>query len=487
MLRKSDESAYTIVPSHMSSRLSSIYSDPSRTSIGSAELVYRQLTVDNDLFTARVYKRNYRHPAINFLMKTRASTSVQMRERPPTGNVATETLDDQIQRASPENQSMISLDRGEQSISQPPHSFRATLLKTFDRVQIPSSLWITGPPVSTTRQNTVVGPAVSIDLVYVYMDRDPEQSRNLADSVSQCQRDHLVDLLRLLAGEFPTWRKRFFGEACNQQKLDLVQLLVVDQGLRKWLMPARLWHLDDSLQSNHLDDVASQLLLTELGKDILTETVARVRHENVYSKEKRRKANLRLPYELPAEHTLLLAATYKRDWVSIDVLLKDGVDVNAKFEDGKTCLLRMASMAFPRDFDNFVLHLFPVKAVSVKAVINILLDLGADIEATTFEGDNFLHLLARRKTEPLTPNFHAGYFHKAPIFSALSAVNQRGETPAVVAEQVGNEQFLGCIDDLHQMEALGLARWKDRFLPDYKIYFPKGKHKEKRIRYSKSD
>lgn len=469
MLRKSDESAFSIVPSHMSSRLSSIHSDPSRISTGSAELVYRQLTVDNDLFTARVYKRNYRHPAMNFRMKTRASTSVQMRERPSTGNVATETLDYPVQRASPENQSMISLDRGEESTSQPPHSTRATLLKTFDRVQIPSSLWITGPPISTTRQNTVVGPAVSIDLVYVYMDRDPEQSRNLADSVSQCQPGHLVHLLRLLAGEFLTWRKRFLGEACNQQKLDQVELLLfVDQGLREWLMPAGPWHLDDSLQSNHLDNVASQLLLTGLGKDALTEAfarvhpsvraVARAHHENVYSEEKFWEANTRLPYELPAEHTLLLAAAYKRDWDSIDVLLKDGVDVNAKFEDGKTCLLRMASMANPKDHYKFMLYPY-----SVEAVMSSLLNLGADIEATTLEGDNFLHLLARRKIEPLAPDFHTGRFDKAPIFSALSAVNQRGETPAVVAEQVGNDHFLNCVDELHQMEALGLARWRNGF------------------------
>ena len=445
----------------MSSRLPSIYSDPSQTSIGSAELVYRQLTVDNDLFTARVYKRNYRHPAMNFLMKTRASTSVQMRERPSTGNVATETLGYQVQRASPENQSMISLDRGEESTSQPPHSTRATLLKTLNGVQIPSSLWITGPPISITRQNAVVGPAVSMDLVYVYMDRDPEQSRNLADSVSQCQRDHLVHLLQLLAGGFPTWRKRYLGEACNQQQLDLVQLLlVVDQGLREWLMPVRLRHLDGNLQSNHLDDVTSQLLLTELGKDVLAETVARVRHENVYSEEKRRKANLRLPYELPAEHTLLLAARYKSDWDSVNVLLKDGVDVNAKLEDGRTCLLRMASMAYPRNF----------YAYSIEAVIHILLKLGADIEATTFEGDNFLHLLARRKTEPPVPDFHTGRFDKAAIFSALSAVNQRGETPAVVAEQVGNEQFLTCVDDVHQMDALGLAQWRDKFSSSYRIW-----------------
>ena len=64
LLRKSDESAYTIVPSHMSSRLSSIHSNHSHLSIQSAELIYRELSIDDDLFTARVYKRNYGHPSL---------------------------------------------------------------------------------------------------------------------------------------------------------------------------------------------------------------------------------------------------------------------------------------------------------------------------------------------------------------------------------------------------------------------------------------
>ena len=61
---KSDESAYSIVPSKMSSRLSmSTGQTGRRDSISSyASLVYRRLSFEDDLFTARVYKRNYRSP-----------------------------------------------------------------------------------------------------------------------------------------------------------------------------------------------------------------------------------------------------------------------------------------------------------------------------------------------------------------------------------------------------------------------------------------
>lgn len=56
---KSDESAFSIVPSRlsMSTGRTSI-----RDSISSySNMVYRRLSFEDDLFTARVYKRNYRN------------------------------------------------------------------------------------------------------------------------------------------------------------------------------------------------------------------------------------------------------------------------------------------------------------------------------------------------------------------------------------------------------------------------------------------
>ena len=59
---KSDESALSIVPSGLSSRLSlSTGLSGRRSSIGSlASMAYRRLSFEDDLFTATVYKRNYR-------------------------------------------------------------------------------------------------------------------------------------------------------------------------------------------------------------------------------------------------------------------------------------------------------------------------------------------------------------------------------------------------------------------------------------------
>ena len=63
LLRKSDESAHTIVPSRLSVSTPSIWSHTDDSVVSEASessLIYRELAFDDDLFTARVYKRNYR-------------------------------------------------------------------------------------------------------------------------------------------------------------------------------------------------------------------------------------------------------------------------------------------------------------------------------------------------------------------------------------------------------------------------------------------
>ncbi len=73
--QKSDESAYSIVPSWMSSRMStSTHCTAKRESFMSEkDMVYQRLSFENDLFTARVYKRNYRSPMILRLFKPKKS------------------------------------------------------------------------------------------------------------------------------------------------------------------------------------------------------------------------------------------------------------------------------------------------------------------------------------------------------------------------------------------------------------------------------
>lgn len=68
LLQKSDESAWTIVRSEAST---SICDSDYRMSMESTELIYRRLSFEDTLFTARVYKRNYRNLKIDQLFKNR--------------------------------------------------------------------------------------------------------------------------------------------------------------------------------------------------------------------------------------------------------------------------------------------------------------------------------------------------------------------------------------------------------------------------------
>lgn len=60
--QRSDESAYSIVPSRMS--MSTWQTDGRESMRSEEDIVYRRLSFEDDLFTARVYKRNYRHSTI---------------------------------------------------------------------------------------------------------------------------------------------------------------------------------------------------------------------------------------------------------------------------------------------------------------------------------------------------------------------------------------------------------------------------------------
>lgn len=66
---KSDESAYSIVPSRMSMSIYTGRTIDSGASKSEENLVYKPLTFENELFTARVYKRNYRTPALQRRLK----------------------------------------------------------------------------------------------------------------------------------------------------------------------------------------------------------------------------------------------------------------------------------------------------------------------------------------------------------------------------------------------------------------------------------
>ena len=84
---KSDESAFSIVPSRLSSRLSlSTVQTGHQDSITSSEsLAYRRLSFEDGLFTSRVYKRNYRNPRFRWLRKQKVDPDRETATPPKEG------------------------------------------------------------------------------------------------------------------------------------------------------------------------------------------------------------------------------------------------------------------------------------------------------------------------------------------------------------------------------------------------------------------
>ena len=87
----SDESAYSIVPSDISTSIYTGRTTDSGVSKVEEDLVYKPLTFENELFTSRVYKRNYATPAFRHLFKEQ-KREPSNKTRPPI--VAQETAED---------------------------------------------------------------------------------------------------------------------------------------------------------------------------------------------------------------------------------------------------------------------------------------------------------------------------------------------------------------------------------------------------------
>ena len=342
---------------------------------------------------------------------------------------------------------MSSHDREEERFLQRPHSTCRSILKRFDkfdRILIPSSSWTSGlPDPASGKSFWIDGPAVSTDLVCVYVEPHFEESRNLFESVAQCEPDNLAHLLRLLAWGFHSWRKWYLHQACNQKRVDLVQLLIDDdRSLGESLMKR-----EGDLGGYQIDEGGLRLLRTKMGRDAVTDDVARAHFEIACSEGNHQSVKSFLPYGLPANHDLLLAAVSRLDYFTVEFLLDNGFDANAKFDDGQTCLLATASAS---NYGLYSYYGLCWPAILRLRLANIFLDHGADIEATTINGNNFLHLVAQTKTPWSVAEWNTLLISDAKLSSALTAVNQDGKTPALVAEQAGNEEFLAFVDHVNQ-------------------------------------
>ena len=270
LLRRSDESAFSIVPSRMS------YLTQDRFSYATdegTELNYRELDVDDDLFTSRVYKRNYRNPRMVYEQKEQEPVDQTVQRVIPTLDDETGTRKRFFSTTKQQRQvrTMTALERqgiiGRVSTrklhlkSSPTGDFAQqsnwsiqNRLSVFSSsgescasmedaagacggyTSISEAQWLVHPieypyvlgPSPVNQKFSVEGPAVSLNL---RANGDPSAHLSIRRSVGCSSAEDLKTLLVHIGASFADWRKLFFLEACLQKRTALVQLLL---GCQEW-------------------------------------------------------------------------------------------------------------------------------------------------------------------------------------------------------------------------------------------------------------
>ena len=265
LLRRSDDSAFSVVPSRMSYLTQDRFS---YTSNEDTELIYRELDFDDDLFTSRVYKRNYRTPRMVYQKKEQEPVYQAIRRLIPRlddesgrrkrnsriakqqrqtltmtalerlgiiETVSTRTsypisapIEDLAQRNNRSIQHRLSIFSytGESCAS-----IEDVARASCDGTSISEAQWLVTPieypyvlgPTPSSKGFFVEGPAVSLNL---RANGHPSAQLSIRRSVSCSKEEDLKALLAHIGSGFVDWRKQFFLEACLQKRTPLVHLLL---------------------------------------------------------------------------------------------------------------------------------------------------------------------------------------------------------------------------------------------------------------------
>ena len=340
-MRKSDESALSIVPSHFSSRLPSIYSNPSSLSLESAELVYRRLSIDDNLFTARVYKRNYRPKFMKLQSASQAQKEVlhhatrssashdPLTHWPPSFFSVYDAYNKNTTHIEPilskDNPKLPLIDHQRMAIA-------SCDLQNFDLV---SHTYL-----HEYLNSRCKGPAVTLDLTC--LEQNTTQVLDLHKSVSQTQPINLKHLLRYKNRKFVSWRHHFLIQACAQLRLDLIQVLLNSD-------KQHASRLRSATPTTKLFEIAYRERSTELLRILQTHEVTapeafspEVQEIFASARETDSEPISEIPISSNAQlqNEYFLTAAQSSEWEIVEILALEGkVNVNVRSQrDGRTCL-----------------------------------------------------------------------------------------------------------------------------------------------------
>ena len=487
VLRHSDESALSIVPSGLLSRLPSIKGSSSRISLESAELVYQQLAIDDDLFTARVYKRNYRHHLMSFKQKYKALALRKQTLTPSSDSVHTIdsnfsdhslcptthqtydsmvngfstsygtdgeplqahdinagvferdvsvlSLQDQLDSSSDSLSSLQDqLDSSSGSLSSPQNLFHSSSVQSIQ--------WTTRDLAWNTR-DFISGPAITLDLdEFLFGDIEAYRIHAFVMSVGG---EKLQDLLLLVGKDHMIWRTCLLLEACHQNRDNLVELLllhdptIIDglwREVPKYGVIATHSPLQLAVKSKAHNTV--RLLLDRGASHDAVEPERWIIVQDAWDKGGS-KAVENLPVDKKVSILFLAAESFQFE--TIDVLLEGGVAVDAKYPDSmeRTALHRVV-VSIAQGYcvcSHFIALERRCRAVQT---VRVLLEHGADPLAQDIEENNAYHLMAPLFASIVLPCLKTTVLEsfRKDGFSGLRTRNFYGETPFHVAMKSRN-------------------------------------------------
>ena len=182
----------------MSSRISAYSRDSRRQSVESTEIVYQELSIDDDLFTARVYKRNYRNNGMQY------HSNAQQAKSSLGGN----GIDYQISSKLP-----VTLSR----------CVWAASVDYLAFARRSAEVTIEGPSI----EHLSLTPGFSL-----HKDSDCLPYPYVCKFVEGCDLKKLFRVLSLTTERFKEWKLCILYEACKQNNRDLVKALL-DHGVWK--------------------------------------------------------------------------------------------------------------------------------------------------------------------------------------------------------------------------------------------------------------
>ncbi|KAG6991419.1 hypothetical protein G7Y79_00052g087590 [Physcia stellaris] len=456
ILRKSDESAYTIVPSYLSSRIASLYSNPSGLSVDSAELVYRQLTIDDDLFTARVYKRNYRHPFMNLQKRPRPSNALLEGGKSSINTTAGRLPDQQSGHASSASQSFIFGVRedGNPSHPQPSPDISMTPIETCEEIRFLSSPWILGATDNSVIDSDVFdGPARRIELVELLFDNDSTLgSWLLTQSDVSFEQFWSTKVVAILYTQTP----RTYGKDAKIREILHLACLKGQNEIVKCLLPhssvsrRRERKLLSAAAYNFHPETVELLLEHGFGINsdhVLTQEILKLAYSEGQVEINQ---SLRPYYDglAPPGSELLLAAAYNFLPKTVELLLEQGCDINVTHGYGESLLVNIV-----RGWSKASVAIDVARALQI---LNTLLRNGADITERTCFGNNIYHLAATGKRILSAETLDAIQVGWIPLSTALCAQNSVEKTPRDIAEAHANKEFLTFQDNTERFGPWGL-------------------------------